>query len=219
MKLTPGLLLVQVMHSYLRVGCRSRMRQTRKLAPILRDLNVLLLDVSRCGAWQCPDRCLTCLLCNRRLCTLMVLSWPQKNLGCVCCFVWFSRHCLLYVCALVLLQAEEHGSRALNWITSLVCTLLVNYIDIMLENDMYVDAQQQLCAYWHMENMLAHQLRALAALNVARCSGMGQHTRAFLHSHVLFVFACCVPSRIQTKGCEESKERCEAPAAAGDAHS
>ena len=133
----------------------------------------------------------------------MVTSWPQKNLGFVCCIVHFPPP-LRIVGVFVLLQAEEHGSRALNWITSLVCMLLVNYIDIMLENDMYVDAQQQLCAYWHMENMLAHQLRALAALNMARCSGTRQRTRVLLHSYIIRVSVYCIISCVQTKGVEES---------------
>ncbi len=47
-----------------------------------------------------------------------------------------------------MLQPEEHGDRASNWVTVLTCTVLINYVEMSLELGLFEDMSSQLAAHW-----------------------------------------------------------------------
>ncbi|MDR3738150.1 MAG: hypothetical protein P4L40_03930 [Terracidiphilus sp.] len=66
----------------------------------------------------------------------------------------------VYVC--VCDQPEEHGQRALLWIMHFIDILLVNYIEVSLETDMFADLDAKIAAYWCVGRACAFRLSLTA---------------------------------------------------------
>lgn len=45
-------------------------------------------------------------------------------------------------------KAEEHNSRAYHWILQLICTVITTFVEVSVEQDLFVDITNKMAAYW-----------------------------------------------------------------------
>ena len=65
-------------------------------------------------------------------------------------------------------QTQQHAHRLFHWVVVHSCRLLVDWLDLGLQEDLFVGLHQRWAVYWHLVHVLQHYHRALSFLEIGK---------------------------------------------------